>query len=826
MFFLFCGVVCAKIRGKVQSAEGKPIASASVVLYKEDDTILAYTRSKEKGDFAFDVPDAEAKYVVVRCLGYSPKRSAIGKDGYVEVILASSDVRLEEVVIKAKPIREANDTTSYSVSGFSDGTERNIEEVIKKMPGISVSESGTISFRGKAISKILLDNVDMFGDNYKVASKTIPPQFIGTVEAIKHYQENRLLKDAKTSDDVVLNLSVKSGLNLQKPVGQISAGGGLTDRYDLGGNILTMNKTVKLYGTAGLSNVASSDLLFSEGYEQLLPSEIVSDYSYSFADRDNIRYFDRTSKHASLDLVLQPGKKWLIKNRLSAEYNKNNNSNHEVIRYVDEDKLIDHQVLLQNRPLRFTNNLEMEFHWNNSTLLKYSNRLYYNNKHTDNAFLEASRQDYLTRVWQVAQKNTLNVTHAFADKSALVFDASYALGDSRQRFNYDGWTNQHLRSDNDVAGISLGYLKKKNKWELVFKLGMDYTHTQHDLSNQLLSPQSADYKHQMYYGQTSAKWTGKFLHLELGTKFGYSIQQMKTPALGDYHIHQFRVIPNVNMGFTAGKHNLTVSTSYEQKDLQPLNYLSYYTDYRQYQNASTFANAERADFDISATYTFHPSLSTLLLCMYSHNVARDEFVSAYDLTDSLDRTTPSTLRDNNSDLALMAFSLYSDALRHGLRLTVDYNSSSYMDAVNEQDIREITTSSLSTKLSLRSAFSGPINYVIGGRYMASYYRSDAFGKIPNRDYSVFQELSGKWGCLNMKCAIDEHFLGKDHHLYLFLSPQIRYDWKKYNIAIDFRAYNVLNRKSINEYTVNDIYTREYVQRIVPSLYLLSLSYTY
>lgn len=271
---------------------------------------------------------------------------------------------------------------------------------------------------------------------------------------------------------------------------------------------------------------------------------------------------------------------------------------------------------------------------------------------------------------------------------------------------------------------------------------------------------------------------------------------------------------------------MTLSTSYEPKDLQPLKYLSYYTDYRQYQNASAFANADRADLNISATYTFRPSLSTLLLCMYSHNVAKDEFVSAYELTDSLDRTTPIVLKSNNSDLALMAFSLYSDALRHGLRLTMDYNRSSYMDAVNEQDIREITTSSLSSKLSLRSAFSGPINYVIGGRYMVSYCRSDAFGKIPNRDYSVFQELGGKWGSLNIKFAIDEHFLGKDHHLYLFLSPKVRYDCKKYNIAIELSAYNVLNRKSINEYTVNDIYSREYVQRIVPSIYLLRFSYTY
>ena len=88
------------------------------------------------------------------------------------------------MVVKAKPIHQDNDTTRYFVNAFADGHERTVEDLLKKLPGIDVSDDGSISYKGKPISKILLDHTDMFGENYKTASRTLSPQIVGSVEAI------------------------------------------------------------------------------------------------------------------------------------------------------------------------------------------------------------------------------------------------------------------------------------------------------------------------------------------------------------------------------------------------------------------------------------------------------------------------------------------------------------------------------------------------------------------------------------------------------------------------------------------------------------------
>lgn len=50
-----------------------------------------------------------------------------------------------------QPIRIKNDTTTYNPDAFKDGTERVVEDLIKKLPGMSVEENGEIKFKGKSI---------------------------------------------------------------------------------------------------------------------------------------------------------------------------------------------------------------------------------------------------------------------------------------------------------------------------------------------------------------------------------------------------------------------------------------------------------------------------------------------------------------------------------------------------------------------------------------------------------------------------------------------------------------------------------------------------
>ena len=58
---------------------------------------------------------------------------------------------------KALPANARGDTVSFNPAAFRDGSERNVEDLLKKMPGFKVSESGKISFNGKPVERVFLE---------------------------------------------------------------------------------------------------------------------------------------------------------------------------------------------------------------------------------------------------------------------------------------------------------------------------------------------------------------------------------------------------------------------------------------------------------------------------------------------------------------------------------------------------------------------------------------------------------------------------------------------------------------------------------------------
>jgi len=97
---------------------------------------------------------------------------------------------LEEVVITAKKraFEIRKDTITYNVNSYSDGSERKIGEIIKKLPGIDVDEkSGEIKYKGRSIETVTLDDDNLFGSNYLIATKNIRVDMVKQIEAIDNY---------------------------------------------------------------------------------------------------------------------------------------------------------------------------------------------------------------------------------------------------------------------------------------------------------------------------------------------------------------------------------------------------------------------------------------------------------------------------------------------------------------------------------------------------------------------------------------------------------------------------------------------------------------
>ena len=71
------------------------------------------------------------------------------------------NLELKEVVVKSKKIRHSGDTICYNASTYLSKNDKVLEDLLKKMPGISISPDGQISYNGKWITEFYIEGTDM-----------------------------------------------------------------------------------------------------------------------------------------------------------------------------------------------------------------------------------------------------------------------------------------------------------------------------------------------------------------------------------------------------------------------------------------------------------------------------------------------------------------------------------------------------------------------------------------------------------------------------------------------------------------------------------------
>ncbi|MFT5847177.1 carboxypeptidase-like regulatory domain-containing protein, partial [Psychroserpens sp.] len=243
----------------------KPIPDVNILLKNMDGIILDYTSTDLNGNFNIKLPAGFDKLIFeTSIISHLTYRKEILTSNYintninVDISLEQRLTELEEVYIEGKkrPITIKKDTTVFNVNQFKDGTERVVEDLLKKLPGITVSENGNIKFKGKQVIRLLLDGDNLFDSNYTVGSRNINSDIIASIEAIEDYNTNPLLKGVKSSEDVAVNLILKEGK--VDVSGDAEVGLGIEDRTYLRANVISVSKKLKGFGTFSHNNIGEN----------------------------------------------------------------------------------------------------------------------------------------------------------------------------------------------------------------------------------------------------------------------------------------------------------------------------------------------------------------------------------------------------------------------------------------------------------------------------------------------------------------------------------------------------------------------------------------
>jgi hypothetical protein len=253
-----------EVKGRLWDATHKEALSyATIAVYTAQDTTLVTFRvSDEKGHFrvpslALDQP----LRIVVTMTGYKVFRKEFSLTAndpvrdLGQIDMTQADNMLGEVIIEseAPPIVVRKDTLEFNANSFKTLPTALLEDLLKKLPGVSVDGSGNIAVNGKAVNKILVDGKEFFGTDPKVASRNLPADMIDKVQVVNDPDALRKDPDMSVNEiPQVINLKLKKGIK-QGAFGKLYAGKGNDGRYE-GGGILNIFRDTTQVSLLGYSN--------------------------------------------------------------------------------------------------------------------------------------------------------------------------------------------------------------------------------------------------------------------------------------------------------------------------------------------------------------------------------------------------------------------------------------------------------------------------------------------------------------------------------------------------------------------------------------------
>ncbi|MBR5925079.1 MAG: TonB-dependent receptor, partial [Bacteroidales bacterium] len=216
----------------LDSSNGEPVAFATVSLTKDGAKKPEYYNlSNDSG--AVEIKKVRHGNYLFRAelLGYRAWEKHIKVEGNLDLgkIKMDPDKQLLEaasVSAVGNPIVVKKDTLEYNANAFKTTENDMLEDLLKKLPGVEVSEDGSITVNGESIKKITIEGKTFFLDDPQLASKNIPAKLINKLKVINKKSEQAEFTGIDDGEEEkVIDLDIKPGM-MRGAFGNIMAGAG------------------------------------------------------------------------------------------------------------------------------------------------------------------------------------------------------------------------------------------------------------------------------------------------------------------------------------------------------------------------------------------------------------------------------------------------------------------------------------------------------------------------------------------------------------------------------------------------------------------------
>lgn len=204
-------------KGAVKTEQGffVPYANVYITKLRQKTRVLASTQCNSRGEYQINLQNFQTDSVELHVTGINIEPFLLKCKNIsqrIDIIVAERVQQMKDVVIKAPRITTQGDTINYRVSAFQQQNDLSIGQVLKRLPGITVSDIGQISYKGVPIKNFYIEGLDLMKGKYGIATNNIDPNSISTVQIMENHQDIKALKDLKPEERASINLKLKNGV--------------------------------------------------------------------------------------------------------------------------------------------------------------------------------------------------------------------------------------------------------------------------------------------------------------------------------------------------------------------------------------------------------------------------------------------------------------------------------------------------------------------------------------------------------------------------------------------------------------------------------------
>lgn len=259
-----------EVSGVVMDSTEVGLSGATVMVMEPDSTLISFGITRQDGIFRLGRVPAGNLLLQVTFVGYEPHTQPLSISNQSldvgRIMLTESAASLEELMVTADhiPVLVRRDTLDYNAAAFRLPPNANVEELLRRLPGMEVDADGTIRAQGEVVRRILVDGREFFGSDPTIATRNLQAD---AVERVQVYDRRSDAAELTGIDDGRSERTVNLQLREDRrrgAFGNLSGALGDPGRYETRGNVNRFSPGLQTSVILNVNNINRQSFNFQD----------------------------------------------------------------------------------------------------------------------------------------------------------------------------------------------------------------------------------------------------------------------------------------------------------------------------------------------------------------------------------------------------------------------------------------------------------------------------------------------------------------------------------------------------------------------------------